>query len=570
MELTTAQVNVLHKKFVELNEEISQSLRQQQEALQANATTTTSKKDVLKLARRALDWREDVSALAKYIDLQLQHSRALRAQEAQALLSTSVESRKLHEDASSKLRSLRSDLRLLQEFRLSYYHTKSQQDPAQSAAFLAVIETETKQLKELLDKSLKKEKSMSASATNSKETQETLVLQLFEARREIMSKLSEDILKDKKQLDAEVGVSESVISARAVAADATDKDVLVSLQELQEEIRERFGHKARAGAAASEANKLAAPLALQQPNGNGSSSSGGQATSASRSTALLDEVNFTMQKLKREVSELKNANAKLLLQNSQLEDEFAHIQTQYDEEKRAHVNEKKVTIPKIQKLEETVVTMAKSLEELKMNVELITNMYKAVSQTLSTHEDEENELKKERDEFAQLLSTEIKKIAALTKENERKDKLVMLAMAARHEMMEQAKYHQKISKDLQESKTFYAHKAKEAEDELAVLKHQIDGAYARLEATDEALGQAKGTISKLHDEMSLCIQSAHVRELEMRNQYDKEMTTLQQRYDKLKRELMEIMSQNMNLDGRLRKMQEKLSRVGSAATEKES
>lgn len=38
-----------------------------------------------------------------------------------------------------------------------------------------------------------------------KQEQSALVLELFETRRDIMSRISEDLVKEKKQLDVEVG-----------------------------------------------------------------------------------------------------------------------------------------------------------------------------------------------------------------------------------------------------------------------------------------------------------------------------------------------------------------------------
>lgn len=146
------QAHELHKKFEDLNEEISTALRHQQDALNANSSANNggsgasahTKKDVLRLAKRALDWREDVTALAKHIELQLQHSRALRGHEAYGLLSTSAANQKQQEDdESGKLRSLRSDLRLLLDFRVGFFQHKSANDPSSAHALLSVMEVET-------------------------------------------------------------------------------------------------------------------------------------------------------------------------------------------------------------------------------------------------------------------------------------------------------------------------------------------------------------------------------------------------------------------------------------------
>lgn len=161
-----------------------------------------------------------MTALAKHIDLQLQHSRALRSHYAQSLISTSAQKQQ-EEAEGSRLRCLRSDLRLLQDFRVRYFRQSGEKDPA----LLSAIEEETastvyssrysqvfvangsavlvgvhqKQLKAFIDKNAKKEK------MGSKQEQFALALELFEMRREVMSRISEDLLKEKKQIDVEVG-----------------------------------------------------------------------------------------------------------------------------------------------------------------------------------------------------------------------------------------------------------------------------------------------------------------------------------------------------------------------------
>lgn len=143
MEGSSAQVQNLHKKFEELNEEISSALRQQQDVVNANSSAP-SKREVLRFTKKTTEWRADVSALAKQIDHQLQHSRALRSQEAHSMLKTSVANQKqFDEDKSSTLRSLRSDLRLLLDFRLGYMRSKSMKDPTVEATFHDMADQET-------------------------------------------------------------------------------------------------------------------------------------------------------------------------------------------------------------------------------------------------------------------------------------------------------------------------------------------------------------------------------------------------------------------------------------------
>lgn len=146
---SSLQAHELHKKFEELNDEITTALRHQQDALHASGNSGNDvvhkKADVLRLARRALDWREDVTALSKHIELQLQQSRALRSHEAYGLLlSTSAASQKQQEDhESAKVGALRSDLRLLLSFRVGLLKHKSNRESAASAhALLDAAEIE--------------------------------------------------------------------------------------------------------------------------------------------------------------------------------------------------------------------------------------------------------------------------------------------------------------------------------------------------------------------------------------------------------------------------------------------
>lgn len=268
------QAHELHKKFEALNEEITTALRHQQDALDAISSSNGDggsndsvhkKADVLRLARRALDWREDVTALSKHIELQLQQSRALRSHEAYGLLlSTSAANQKQQEDhESARVRALRSDLRLLLSFRVGLVQRKSSRESAASAhALLTAAEAEAvstpwmvsvdscgddllarlsvcsvssaehvrlcmhatascvlqRQLTDFLEKSAKKEKTSAKDA---------LLIELFEMRRELTSRISEDALKDKRQLDSDLGCVE-VFVARCVAGDRSASESLPS------------------------------------------------------------------------------------------------------------------------------------------------------------------------------------------------------------------------------------------------------------------------------------------------------------------------------------------------------
>ncbi|ETN17125.1 hypothetical protein PPTG_05017 [Phytophthora nicotianae INRA-310] len=565
-----AQVNDLHKKFEELNEEISAALRVQQDAV-TNANTFTgrstlvaARKDALRLAKKTTDWRGDVTALAKHIDLQLQNSRALRSHYAQSLLSSSAQKQQ-EEAEGSRLRCLRSDLRLLQDFRVHSVRHRDEEDPA----LLAAMEEETKQLKAFIDKNTKKEK------MGGSQEQSVLALELFEMRRDIMSRISEDLVEEKKQLDVEVGNPEALANEGfGIGSNAaTEKDALASwdtqlyvilmqaLEELQKEKRERLANKSRNSVVA-----IAGAEGLDTVGTEPRAASPTRASSDLKSEILLEDAHFAMQKLKREVAELKTTNAKLMMTNSQLEDDLAHLQAKFEEEKRAHVNGKKWFLPKIQKMEDQMLNTIKAFEEVKLSVELMTNMYKHLGSTLTLQQEGEDELKRERDRVSLLLAEEIKKIAALTKENERKDRLVTLAMAARYEMIQLANRHERQAKEACEQRDIWESRAHQAEAELATNKQQLEEAFQRLEATNEALSGAKASIVQLQTEVRATAQTAAAKEVELFAAFEKQQTALQQKLDKTKRELMESVAETLSLDSRLRKAQEKLTQQATDGT----
>ncbi|KAF4322002.1 hypothetical protein BBO99_00004351 [Phytophthora kernoviae] len=400
-----------------------------------------------------------------------------------------------------------------------------------------------KQLKTFLEKNAKKEK------MGSKQEQSALILELFEMRRDIMSRISEDLVKEKKQLDVEVGNPEALTTIDVFGDGGAMVFVLVfyvilmqALQDLQKEKRERLVAKSR--------NPVVAMTAVPDSNGSAVKVTESRAVSPTKSNnketapTLGDDVHFSYQKLKREVADLKSINAKHMLTNSQLEDDLAHLQAKFEEEKRVHLNGKKWFMPKIQKLEDVVLTTSKAFEEVKLSVELMANMYK------------------ERDHVSLLLSEEIKKIAALTKENERKDRLVTLAMAARYEMLQLANQQEQMAKTAKEELHRQETRSLQAEAEATTLKRQLEDTSARLEATDVALSSAKESIVQLQGEVQATVQAAAAKEAELLVAFEKQQAAMQQKLDKTKRELMEAVSEMLSLDDRLRKAQEKLAEGG--------
>ncbi|RLN72227.1 hypothetical protein BBJ28_00000546 [Nothophytophthora sp. Chile5] len=288
---------------------------------------------------------------------------------------------------------------------------------------------------------------------------------------------------------------------------------------LQKEKRERLASKARNSVVSISVMPVSEGVDMTVTEARTTSPSKG--SHEAKPAVLIDEVQFSMQKLKRELADLKSANAKLMLTNSQLEDDWTHLQAKFDDEKRAHLNGKKWFMPKLQKLEEVALATGKAFEEVKLSVELMTNMYK---------------------------------------DNERKDRLLTLAMAARYEMVQHATRQEEIAKEASEQRTRYEVRALHAEEEVAAHKQQLEDAYTRLEATNAALVSAKESIRQLQGDVRVGAQAAAAKESELLAAFEKQQTALQQKLDKAKRELMEAVSETLNLDSRLRKAQEKLTK----------
>lgn len=142
-------------------------------------------------------------------------------------------------------------------------------------------------------------------------------------------------------------------------------------------------------------------------------------------------------------------------------------------------------------------------------------------------------------------------------------------MAARYEMIQLANRHEATAAALRTERDRLDARTKDAEDEAAVLKAQLDSVYARLEAAEDGRASASARIVQLQSELVACIEAAQTRERELQVKAERELLALQSKFDKTKRELLDAMSQNLNLDGRLKKAQEKIARmanIGSSST----
>lgn len=154
--------------------------------------------------------------------------------------------------------------------------------------------------------------------------------------------------------------------------------------ELQEELRAQFASQQQQQLASEQlliADQHADEAVLNVGiSGRPQSRAGAGANTAMAASAggstTLEEAQVAVQKLRRELTERSSANAKLALANSQLEDDLAHLQHKFEDEKRAHLSGKKWFLPKLQKLEEAVLATDGAFHEVKLSVDLVTNMYK--------------------------------------------------------------------------------------------------------------------------------------------------------------------------------------------------
>ncbi|KAL7688167.1 hypothetical protein Plhal304r1_c020g0072911 [Plasmopara halstedii] len=328
--------------------------------------------------------------------------------------------------------------------------------------------------------------------------------------------------------------------------------LMQALQNLQQEKRARL--------VANSQNSL---IRFEEANGTDTTALELQAPLATKVQglkfdSLLDDARIAMQKLEREVIELKLANSKLMLTNSQLVDDLSHSQGKFAEEKQAHITLKECILPKIQKMEDVSLITTKAFEEVKLSVELMTNMYKQLSSAMTLHQKSEDHLKQERDQVSLLLAEEIKKVTIFAKEIEHKDRLITLAMAARYESIQCANRHEKLAKEASDKQKNWKSHALKAEAEAEKYKLQLKEAFQRLDVTQEELSDAKKSITQLQDEAEATRQAAAIKEAELLADSDKIQAVLQQNLDKTKRELMESVAKMLNLDSRLRKAQERL------------
>jgi hypothetical protein len=296
---------------------------------------------------------------------------------------------------------------------------------------------------------------------------------------------------------------------------------------------------------------------------------GGKNTTGSMSTnghspvssSFSEEFNFTLQKLKREMVELKAWNNRLILSNSQLEDDLKNVSNKYEEEKKNRILEKKWYLPKIQKLEENANLIQNSFNAFRVNVDLLSNLYQHLHGQMDLFLQQENQLIEERNQLNEILKKEISKNVLLQKENQKKEKFVTIAMASRDIIF-------KENKQLTDKTVMVEKHNQQLKEQLIELQHRVDlltqekdRLHVQVDVLQKKDIEWKEKNQQLMLQYQLQLEQLEIREKEFEIFYEKEKQQAAMKYEKLQQELIETTSQNITLDARLRKIQEKINKT---------
>ncbi|CAK4165390.1 unnamed protein product [Aphanomyces euteiches] len=507
----------LERKFVKINDEFGQ--------VKVRGTD-----DAVKLQSKMNEWRDDVGTLATHIASQLQLCKDLRTSKAMALLpnvgSTPDNNPKEDQDV---YRRLRSDIRTLYSYRLTYTDTS-----------IEFEEPDALHLKEILNAPLVDKDSDTAYET---------LLRYIHAKTELMAQIAQDFTARKKQMDLDRGVEEEMCIFDDSAALLLSRDTkhLTKLVDACESLLKEVKAK-------SAPTKYEAAFVSVENDA---------ATKSGLVAGRMDEANFSIQKLQREINELKVQKAKLAATNSQLEDNFAHIQAQYDLEKKTHQANVKWYEPRIHKLEEALRVSEKSLTELRLNVDLITNMYKKTCDDVIEVEHRHSAVAEERTLLGQKLHEEIKKQSILNLELERKDKLVMYAMGARHEVIKCWKETQAALAEMTAQKDDLAEALKRAQEERTLVELKLDESNQTRRRHEEDLRVQLNVVETLRANINEMSDTHHKQVAELNRQHEAELEAVQAKLDKTKKELVETVQDNIILDGKLRAAHDRIARFMS-------
>ncbi|OQR97134.1 ubiquitin-like modifier-activating enzyme 5-like [Achlya hypogyna] len=402
------------------------------------------KDDAVKLCGRVNAWREDVNSLANHIAAQLQHCKTLRTSKAMGSITSVPLTTETKAGDIDPFRLLRSDIRSLYDFRLSYL--RSQSDSNWSDVDL---DRDAAQLKLILE--------------------------------------------------------EPATVEKAADADTAFQAMLKGL--LRDRAKKRHGPRDDVPPMSSHP----APPNLFTPTAPTASA---DIEGSKASSLRLDEANFTIQKLHREINELKIANAKLTTSSSQLEDSYAH-------------------------LEDDIGGTAKALSELRLNVDLITNMYKKTCDEVLAFDQSRNVLLEERDVMAKKLHEQLKKVSVVNLELVRKDKLAMYAMGARHEALEALKMAKRQLGEMTVMRDECNHTIHHLGESLDKVQATLLQTTTIVKEQEEALAEKEREITELHTAMEQ-LKASHAASMqEMMARSDEDYAKLAAVCEKAKKDLVE-------------------------------
>nr|CCA21962.1 AlNc14C139G7193 [Albugo laibachii Nc14] len=487
---------------------------------------------ISQLATQIIEWREDSKTLSKSIHRQLGLSRTLRSADTLKILNEEAEFAEGHWDASlsqknekvddlALLRTLRSDLLLLYEYRLMMHQSRIQQkedslegqssenDAERWVLAIEQIEKEAQMISSLLQRIKKEEREKQQRVT----FQQRIARDLLQLRSELIFHIAQDNLNVCNWLNSEFGFAHDLTDGekhkRGVEGtiqshmwsplmalrylDKPQDDLLAScdvqafvilmerLQSFQQNIQNRSN--------SNDWRQSTVPMEQQEVQ------------------IAREESPFDAKRSKSAISPPSVPNVATLLY---LEDQIAHHQARSLQEQELRNREQSIYHTNIDRLENMTVASLKAVEALELNVELVTNLYKALNEANTAQEQHLKRLEKERDFLGDLLTVEIRKFSAMKKDDERKDKLIQIAMGARHSMQQFAKGQQEVALTTTESLQKMEKQVESKTKLLAVAHSRFVELSKELEKSLLMLGNAQAQVCELKKRLELFLISQEI------------------------------------------------------------
>ena len=145
----------------------------------------------------------------------------------------------------------------------------------------------------------------------------------------------------------------------------------------------------------------------------------------------FEELRQLQEKTEKKLSASQTRNFLLLQENKHLQESHTEMQRAIREQSKRHRLELAHLNPRVGKLESGLDTTKTAFGDLTLDVELLSNMYRASLFELETNTKRMEALAAERDDVCHKLGSEVGKVVSLRRELERKDAIIMQVMAAR-------------------------------------------------------------------------------------------------------------------------------------------